>query len=378
MRKAAALTLLPLVAACQSSLDEYGRLAAEKTGDLSHPLAPRQPFADAFAGCDTAPVGFARPPYLQLVTDRSAAVLFAAGGDGYTVNGVPAGRDGALWAARLDGLPAGSTVCYEVRSADATVVARASFHTDLPGQPLRFVAFGDSGSGDSDQLALARQLATVQYDLIVHTGDVALPHGTAAELEDHFFAVYAPLLAHVPAYPSAGNHDVETDAGAPLRAAFALPGDERSYSFDRGPVHFVALDDEEASSALAAWVDADLAATRQPWTVVYGHRPPFSSGTHGSDADSRRWLVPVYERRGVALVLSGHDHDYERSVPQRGVTYLVTGGGGAPVTPVGSSSFTAFSTDVIHFVYVEATAGQLLLHAIDATGQEFDQALLTR
>jgi hypothetical protein len=76
------------------------------------------------------------------------------------------------------------------------------------------------------------------------------------------------------------------------------------------------------------------------------------------------------------LVLSGHDHDYERTAPLNGVTYVVTGGGGRGTRNVGHSSFTAFSQEVIHFVFVEAQGPRLVLHAIDATGREFDQAVL--
>nr|MBA2540711.1 metallophosphoesterase [Deltaproteobacteria bacterium] len=111
---------------------------------------------------------------------------------------------------------------------------------------------------------------------------------------------------------------------------------------------------------------------------VYMHRPPYSSGEHGSDTGLRTKLAPVLERHGVQLVLSGHDHDYERMIPQDGVAYVVTGGGGRGTRPVGESSFTAFSEAVIHFVIVEVLVDELILHAIDATGVEFDSLVVPR
>jgi hypothetical protein len=108
------------------------------------------------------------------------------------------------------------------------------------------------------------------------------------------------------------------------------------------------------------------------------HRPPYSSGVHGSDTGLRAKLAPVLEKHHVQLVLAGHDHDYERMKPQNGVSYVVTGGGGVGTRSVGTSSFTAFSSEVIHFVYVEVGADELVLHAIDATGQEFDSMVVPR
>ena len=126
----------------------------------------------------------------------------------------------------------------------------------------------------------------------------------------------------------------------------------------------------------AAWLDADLTANQLPWTIVYWHKPPFSSGEHGSDGGARTYFVPILEKHKVPLVLNGHDHDYERTTPQNGVTYVVTGGGGVGVRPVGSSGFTAFSDAVIHFVYVTVAGNELALHAIDGLGQEFDSLVI--
>ena len=88
--------------------------------------------------------------------------------------------------------------------------------------------------------------------------------------------------------------------------------------------------------------------------------------------------MPIFEEHAVDLVLTGHDHDYERIVPRHGVNYVVTGGGGRGTRPMGQPrDFTAFAQSVLHFVYVEVEGNRLLLHAIDATGEEFDQLAIT-
>ncbi|MFW5921149.1 MAG: metallophosphoesterase, partial [Polyangiales bacterium] len=150
-------------------------------------------------------------------------------------------------------------------------------------------------------------------------------------------------------------------------------GHERWYSFDWGNVHFVALDTELIGSEQLDWLEDDLASTDQPWTIAYFHRPAYSSGSsHGSSKKVRKHIAPILERHGVQLALAGHSHNYERTKPMNGVTHVVTGGGGEGVRPVGTSEWTAFSASVAHFVYVTVGDGKLRLHAIDASGKEFD------
>jgi acid phosphatase len=143
-------------------------------------------------------------------------------------------------------------------------------------------------------------------------------------------------------------------------------------------VHFVALDTESDYRTQMTWLDADLAASKAPWKVIYMHRPPYSSGRHGSDGKLRNLLAPILKRHGVQLVLAGHDHNYERTLPQDGTVYIVTGGGGIGTYNVDSSPYTAFSDSVIHFVYGEVGTDEMILHAIDANGREFDSVVIPR
>src|SRR6185436_11309212 len=138
----------------------------------------------------------------------------------------------------------------------------------------------------------------VPYDFMIHAGDIAYDDGTLAQFESRFFAVYAPMLAKRPIFPASGNHEYGTSDAAPFRQVFVLPenggpgGVERWYSYDWGDIHFVVLDTEKVNATQAAWLDADLAANDQPWTIVYFHKPPYSSGTHGSDMNVRQTFGP--------------------------------------------------------------------------------------
>lgn len=293
---------------------------------------------------------------------------------------VRAAGEQQTWA-RIDGLAPSTMYCYALFDDGGALSERIGFRTAPTAEdanPIGFLAFGDSGGGGSDQRSLADQMDLFPQQLIVHTGDLAYDHGTINDIEDTVFSFYAELFRHIPFFPASGNHDYETANGAPFRAVFALPGNETWYSYDWGRIHFVALDTEASYSKQAEWLDADLAATTLPWKVVYFHRPPYSSGPHGSDMSLRSALEPIFERHRVQLVLTGHDHDYERMKPQRGIQYIVTGGGGVGTRSVGASSFTAFSEAVIHYVYVESTVDQMVLHAVDGTGVEFDAVVIPR
>lgn len=400
--------LVALAVACGSGLssNEHGNLSAKTLGSLDFELADRSaPDARLLAGCGDGSATKAgeavlkRLPFLQQVTTEAAIIVFKTtqpepvsveltNTDGMVVSHVtsqadPSVADSTQQLVRLEGLQPSHTYCYSLDG----LTARAGFRT-APSvgddSSVRFVAFGDSGSDDSDQFSLLSQLRTVPFDLIVHTGDLAYESGTIAQLDRTVFDVYAPLLRSFALFPVTGNHDYDTARGAPFFQAFVLPEDgstalpERWYSFDWGNVHFVGLDTEQTGDAEAAWLDEDLGRNELPWTIVFAHRPPYSSGEHGGDAAFRRYFVPVLEKYQVPLVLNGHDHDYERTKVLNGVTYVVTGGGGIGTRPVGSSSFTAFSEAVIHFVYVEITGNRLNLHAIDGSGQEFDQTRIER
>ncbi len=399
-------TLLFAIALAGCAGNQSGNVSAPSGGDLTNPAERSSPISALDAACgpgratETGSV-IKRAPYLQQVTSTSAKVGWVTSApdgervditlpDGTKVGSAPGIDESSavrftgqhqMWAS-IRGLQPDTIYCYEVANG-SVLRERTGFRTAplaTDPDPVRFLVFGDSGGDNSDQRALLEQMYTVPYDLIIHTGDLAYNDGKLGQFESTVFRIYAELFARIPFFPAAGNHEYNTAKGAAFRSVFSLPGDsgEKWYSYDWGNVHFVALDTEASYTEQAAWLDADLAATEQPWKIIYMHRPPYSSGDHGSDTSLRAKLAPVVEKHGVQLVLAGHDHNYERMTPQNGVAYVVTGGGGIGTRPVGTSSFTAFSAEVIHFVYGEVFADKMVLHAIDGTGVEFDSMVIPR
>jgi len=279
-------------------------------------------------------------------------------------------------------LQPGAVHCYElVSSTGETLYGPVPFRAaPAPGSegPVDLVLIGDSGGGEH-QSAVRAQLYALPADLVLHAGDLAYFEATLDRLEERYFGAYEALLRSVPVFPVLGDHDVRASGGAPWRSVFDLPGDGQRrghYSFDWGPIHVAALNTSGDLAAQARWLEADLAASDAPWTIVLGHRPAYSSGWHGPDRGVRRHLLPVMEAAGVDLYLAGHDHDYERTVPIEGVTHVVSGGGGHSSRPVGAGSWTAASDSVLHVVHLRVTRDRIELTAVDAAGDVFDRHVL--
>ena len=407
-----AWTIACLLAGGCGYINAQGYIHAPRTGDLSHAPAPRIAYDRDLKRCGSAQLSddgraiFDRAPYLQQVTPRSAMVMWTTASlDAMQVlvtraDGQPQGMyaadvdisaplvKGRTMITRIDRLEPATQYCYKVVAGGRVLLDATGFVTAPPGdsnEPIRFVSMGDLGIDGPDQRAVRDQIARVPFSFALINGDVAYDNGNTRELDAHFFAVYAPMLRHVPFFVASGNHDYYTDDAAPFRRAFALfenggpEGHERWYSFDWGPLHVVVLDTELSDvPAQAAWLDADLRANRQPWTVVSLHRPPFSSGAHGDHEPTKKAFVPLFSKHKVPLVLAGHDHNYERTAAIDGVTYIVAGAGGRGTRPVGSSPFTAFAERVSHFVLVTIDGANLTVNAIDGSGHDFDSVRIKR
>lgn len=402
-----AVVLAAAFAVAGCTTNQSGNIASTQTGDVSRPAVQGSPIAELQTACGatgkmTGP-GLdivRRQPYLQKLTTREVTIGWASTAeagervevttpDGAVVATAPAAvetlafrgeGEHQLWA-DVKGLEADTIYCYALGNEAGLLSERIGFRTAPPAdidRTVRFLAFGDSGSGNSDQLALLEQMQAYPYEMMIHTGDLAYDNGTLSQIETTVFDIYADLFKHLAFFPVAGNHDYKSYDAAPFRSVFALPGDggEKWYSFDWGPVHFAAIDTEADYGTQMSWLDADLSSTELRWKVVFLHRPPYSSGYHGSDTSLRTQLAPVLARHGVQLVLAGHDHNYERTLPQDGVVYIVTGGGGIGTKAVGTSSFTAFSEDVIHYLQIEVAGDEMVVHAIDGTGYEFDSVIV--
>jgi 3',5'-cyclic AMP phosphodiesterase CpdA len=208
---------------------------------------------------------------------------------------------------------------------------------------LRVAVAGDVGDSghrlDATGEAMARLEGDDPFDVLLLLGDNVYPSGDPAELPDTVFAPFADVLDHAQLLAILGNHDApNSDAQI---AALGMAG--RWWAVERGDVLFVGLDSNQPDDPeQIAWLEQTLAATDATWRIVAIHHPPYSAGYQGSNHAVRDNLVPIFERYGVQLVLSGHDHDYQRSDEIDGVTYVVSGAA-AGTRRTGEASFTAVS-----------------------------------
>ena len=275
---------------------------------------------------------------------------------------------------------------------DMTLVPEA-WHAD-DGE-MSFAVLGDNGSGRRNAMAVARQMAHTYeqcpYGVVLLAGDVCY----YGHIDDRFEAVftrpYRPLIdAGVHWELAVGNHDVEgvhrphsrPDPADEAAAELRHFGKPRSYYRARhGPVDVFVIDSGlllapgPAAATQLSWLSGALAASSAAWKVALMHHPPYSSGRHGSSLPLRRRLEPVLSEGGVDLAFAGHDHHYERTTPQQGVTHVVTGGG-CKLTLVGRSSFTAVAESVLHFVHVRVRGATFDARAIAPGGRVVDRFTL--
>jgi 3',5'-cyclic AMP phosphodiesterase CpdA len=151
---------------------------------------------------------------------------------------------------------------------------------------------------------------------------------------------------------------------------------QRYYTFTRSNVDFFALDSNYMDRSQLIWLEQHLQASRARWKIAFFHHPLYSSAErHGSEKDLRRVLEPLLIQYGVQVVLSGHDHVYERITPQRGITYFVCGSSGQlrRGNLERGSVLTAAGFDQDRtFMVIEAGADALHFQAISRTNTVVD------
>jgi hypothetical protein len=254
----------------------------------------------------------------------------------------------------------------------------------LPNRPdtLKFAVLGDNGSGNPPQYQLADQMAAVHrvfdFGLVIMLGDNFYGSQTTPELARKFDRPYKALLDGGVTFQAAiGNHDEPFTINYP---PLNMRG-QRYYTYTRQQVRFVVLDTNVLDAEQMQWFEATLRQAQEPWKIVYFHHPIYgNAGRHGSAVDMRVLLEPLLVKYGVAVVFSGHDHVYERLVPQKGIYYFVVGSGGqlrkgdlvpSPMTAAGFDRDQAF-------MIVEVAAPELFFQTISRTGATVDSGTIPR
>lgn len=295
----------------------------------------------------------------------------------------------ALHTILVAGLQPATRYAFTVRAHGAPRYgALTTAPPDESGAPVRFLVYGDTRSDDAAHAAVVRAMVSATSDFIINTGDI-VENGASRSQWQTFFDIEAPLTRERPIFCCVGNHELTEGAGldfvryfgpAPLPIApppsvstvtgipvadagpSALTLDQLNGTFRWSNVRFFMINglvDYNAGPS-RVWLEKVLGEsdleTGVAWRIVVVHHGPWSSGPHGDNARLHAAKVPELLRaHKVDLVISGHEHIYERGVAD-GLAYLVSGGGGAPLYRVKKAAASSRHYESAHHFIEAATS----------------------
>ncbi|MBK6533374.1 MAG: metallophosphoesterase [Deltaproteobacteria bacterium] len=298
------------------------------------------------------------------------------------------GVDATLQELTLSGLRPGTRYRYEVSAPDLETATGTFGTAPTTPVPFRFVIYGDTRSQARPHAAVVEAIRREGPEFVVHTGDL-VEDGREEDDWQQFFTIEAPLLRVAPFVPVIGNHEIAqpfsngTDNYRRyVHVAPGGPSTELDSVLRYGNVRFVLANSyEDWSGDARDWLDRELGRQRREgpddWLFVVMHWGPRSSGPHGdNELTAQAGIDALLRRHRVDLVISGHDHAYERG-DDEGLHYLVTGGGGAPLYRRRSARAMsrAFAAEH-HYVRVDVEREKVEFTALRLDGTTIDRATL--
>jgi predicted phosphodiesterase len=264
-----------------------------------------------------------------------------------------------------------------------SVGGAADFAFPLLANSVRLAVIGDYGTGEQLQIDVANQMvksrAAFPFEFVITLGDNLYTGSQPSDFDKGFAVPYKVLLAAgVPFYATLGNHDATNER---FYKPFNMNG-ANYYTYKKGSVRFFALDTNYMDEKQVAWLETQLRnAGNGNWKICYFHHALYSSGKfHGPATDLRKVLEPLFVRYGVDVVLAGHEHVYERLLPQQGIYYFTEGASGelragnlAP-SPMTAKGFDADRS----FLLIEISGDDLYFQATSRTGVTVDSGVIRR
>lgn len=256
---------------------------------------------------------------------------------------------------------------------------------ELPNKKgsLKFAVIGDWGDESPQQMETAAQIAkthtTFPFEIVLTAGDNIYGAERPQDFVNKFEIPYKPLLdAGVKFYASLGNHDAQEQR---YYKPFNMNG-KLYYSF-KAPeqnVRFFMLNSSYMDPEQVKWLESELQSSTELWKIVVFHHPLYSSGrTHGSSLSLRSTLEPLFVKYRVSVVLTGHDHTYERIKPQQGITHFVLGSAGELRRgDLAKTDMTAFGFDSDNAFFVaEIVDNTMYFNAVSRLGKVVDFGTIT-
>ncbi|MDA5279572.1 DNRLRE domain-containing protein [Streptomyces sp. Isolate_45] len=272
---------------------------------------------------------------------------YVKGNGSFGIGVTSSSSNGADYDSRETGATAPQLVIETGGGPTPTTPTPSGSTTPPPGDPV-LVGAGDIATSGSGDTATAKLLDNIPGTVFT-VGDNAYPNGTASDFSTYYEPTWGRHKART--RPAPGNHDYHTSGASAYYNYFGTKAGAAGkgyYSYDLGNWHVVALNSETGmavGSAQEQWLRADLAASTKPCTVAYWHKPRWTSSSgHAPDPATGPLVQALYDNN-AEVILTGHNHQYERFAPQnpsgrldtaRGLRQFVAGMGGASLYGFGT------------------------------------------
>lgn len=241
----------------------------------------------------------------------------------------------------LDGLSPDTKYYYQVR-INGELFGAGQFKTapnDFSSIKFGMISDTQQNVGPGHHYKVAQAIKDKEWAFLANVGDI-VEEGNDKRYYDNFFKISADYMDTIPFVPVKGNHDSRRHS---LFENYFINQDNLShdqfyYSFDYGPVHIQVCDfpyghAPELTPTQMRWIEQDLQdAQDMPFIIVMFHCPVIGASFFGRSEALEAEVRPLLEKYNVDLVVSGHEHHYERG-HMNDVTYLILGGGGGMLDP---------------------------------------------
>jgi acid phosphatase type 7 len=235
---------------------------------------------------------------------------------------------------------------------------------------VTIAAAGDIANGDCCDDRTAALIDSVRPDAVLTLGDNQYEDGALSDYVDDYDATWGAFKSTT--YPAPGNHDYHTSGAAGYFEYFGDRAPAEYYTFVLGEWRFFSMNNYASVAEQTAWLSSTLAGDDHTCQLAYWHEPRWSSGSHhGSNADVQPWWSAAVDG-GIDVVLSGHEHEYERFAPlDAGGAVATTAGTREFVAGTGGRDLYGFGGSVTGSEFRLAEHGVLFLH-LGATSYQWD------
>jgi hypothetical protein len=249
---------------------------------------------------------------------------------------------------------------------------------------------GDSRTGTNDWAKVAAAVLKAQPVFSVFVGDMVSSGRHDYQWDEQYFAPAKEYFATIPYYAVIGNHEQNVSF---FTRIFQTPGG-KNWSQEIGSVLLIGIDGAmnwNKGSKLTKWLESLLAKSKAKFIFLFSHYPAWSSGSHGrlnaggeprerNMRLSQNVIMPLLKRYKATAMFAGHDHIYERSEPEEGISMIVTGGAGAPLRHKVRDAkiqnpYSKVFASKLHYCLLKIDGGICTMKVFTLNGEKIDERI---